>query len=343
MSGQFVLKRSRFDTSLRSLRAQQPTQAWPHLKWEDLQSKLNHKNAQKSKNRTLVTDSRCFTSGPGRVAWEAQEAERLAKEADKMEKKAARERKAEEQAAVRNGSDYTYTGGLSKQLLPELLALVHELKITLDPTVKRPTKDILKKEIQKYFEEHPERREEDRYRGLFKQAQKRAAPSDETDENEPPSQRRRLDTDVPDTPNPFSPRPFSPLFPHSPPPMHILPPILTPTHARVLSQLPPIPLHGSGISNSVASSSRLTLDNPATGSQASDSFTGGNTSIYSMSHPSDTSHVHTPLPRAYQAPYSLYHSPSPMNIYDTQVPTHSESLHYHNYPDITSYCPYTRY
>ncbi len=314
------------------------------LEVEDLQAKLNHKNAQKGgKTRTLVTDSRCFTSGSGRIEWLAQEKARAAKEADKAAKKKARELKAAEQAAVRQGQSYLFRGGLSKQLLPDLQALVEELKISIDPSIKRVTKDILKKEILKFFEEHPERREEDRYRGLFKQAQKRAAPSDETDENEPPSQRRRLDTDAPDTPNPFSPRPSSPLFPHSPPPMHILPPFLTPTHARVISQLPPTPLHGSGIANSVASSSRLTLDSPATGSQASDSFTGGNPSIYSMYHTSDTSRVHTPLPRAYQAPYSQYYSPSPMNIYDTQVPTHSKSLHYHNYPDIASYHPYTRY
>ncbi|RPD52420.1 hypothetical protein L227DRAFT_617822, partial [Lentinus tigrinus ALCF2SS1-6] len=224
------------------------------LEIEDLQQKLHH-NATQKKTRTLTTKSRCITSGSGQDAWKAQEAERLTKATEKEARKAARERKAEEQAAMRRDLSFTYTGGLSRQLLPDLQALVHELGIVLDPAIKRPTKEVLKNAIQKYFNDHPARQGEERYCGLFKQAQKRPAAPDWADENEPPTQRRRIHSEVPvESSDPLPPQPPSPLFPHSPAP------ITTSAHTYPTCLHPIIPLQGSGYSNTHAFSSRATLD-----------------------------------------------------------------------------------
>ncbi|KAI0714312.1 hypothetical protein C8T65DRAFT_828831 [Cerioporus squamosus] len=87
------------------------------LEIEELQTKLNTKNAQKGKTRTLRTNSTCFTSGAGLEAWKVQEAQRQNKAAEKKTRDEARARKAQEQAAVRRDEAFAYTGGLSKQLL----------------------------------------------------------------------------------------------------------------------------------------------------------------------------------------------------------------------------------
>ncbi len=211
------------------------------LENEELQLKLNSKNSQTRRTRTLVTEARCFTSSSGLIAWRAQEAERLAKEAAKQAKKTAREEKARRLAAERSarGNTFTFTGGLSKQRAADLQDIVKELGIILDPSVKRPTCDYLRKEIVKYFDQHPERRDEDRYRGLFKQsAPKRSAPANRTDENMPPSdslipnddnephsRRRRLDLDGRFTP---------------------IPPTPTPRPAYAITHQPSTPFHTSG-------------------------------------------------------------------------------------------------
>ncbi|CDO75972.1 hypothetical protein BN946_scf184888.g22 [Trametes cinnabarina] len=228
------------------------------LEVEELQQKLNHRVAQKNgKSRTLVTDSRCFTSGAGLAAWRAQEAQRAEREAMKEAKRVARERKAEEQAAQRRDLTYAYSGGLSKQLLPDLQALVQELGIALDPSVKRPTKDFLKKAIQKFFEEHPEHQEEECYCGLFtsRQAQKRPAPSDDPDENEPPMQRLRLDAFTPSSSSSSS-FPLQLLSPGQAD--HLVATVCTPSHASLSSRWPVTALQGSDFANRLPFLSHVT-------------------------------------------------------------------------------------
>ncbi|CDO73240.1 hypothetical protein BN946_scf185008.g2 [Trametes cinnabarina] len=256
------------------------------LEIEELQQKLNLRNAQKvNKSRTLVTDARCLMSGAGLEAWKAQEAERVTQEIEKEAKRIARERKAEEQAALRCDLAYTYSGGLSKQLLPDLQALVQELGITLDSAIKRPTKDILKKAVQKYFEDHPEHQEEERYRGLFRQAQKRAAPPEWVDENEPPMQRIRLEPQPPSA---------IPILPVSQSPISDLPNLVSPV-CHVASQGPVSPLQDLGFANTLASTSCNSLDCPGLAARPP--------SIALAAQPQDT------LPHCHSTPTNLFYAP----------------------------------
>ncbi|KAL7280360.1 hypothetical protein ACG7TL_005284 [Trametes sanguinea] len=225
------------------------------LEAEDLQRKLNQRSMQKGKKSlTLVTDACCFTSGTGLEAWKAQEAERAEREVQKEAKKAARERKAEEQAALRRDLSYAYSGGLSKQLLPNLQALVRELGITLNASIKRPAKEVLNKAIQAYFEEHPECQDEDRYRGLSRQAQERPA-SESTDENKPPLRRPRLDAPLLSPSSPLQVYPSSRSLEFPIPQVTLVQ--CHPSQVTPSCQWPIWPLRGSEIANTLASSSDM--------------------------------------------------------------------------------------
>lgn len=79
------------------------------LENEELQLKLDSKNSQTRRTRTLVTEARCFTSSSGLIVWRAQEAECLAKEAAKQAKKTAREEEAQRLAAERSAHGNTFT------------------------------------------------------------------------------------------------------------------------------------------------------------------------------------------------------------------------------------------
>lgn len=155
---------------------------------EGLQQRLHAKQSRTKKSRNLVTNSRCFTSGSGLAEWTSQEADRQAKDQVKESKRVAKAAKEAEQVLRRaQQSNTIFVGSLSSKNKSDLQDIASALGLKADGL-----KATLLENIRNHFKQNPEQYKTVQFRGLADCPQKRPA-SSQNDENQPPTNRPRLE------------------------------------------------------------------------------------------------------------------------------------------------------
>lgn len=130
----------------------------------DLKRKINARENAPKKRRRLNVKARCLTSTEGRKLCEIQETARTAKELKKQEAAQRRQSRETEQQQRRQARDPTqpFFGALSSKNKPDLKQVADALQISADGT----KQDILER-ITKHFDNHPEKKTDQLFEGLF--------------------------------------------------------------------------------------------------------------------------------------------------------------------------------
>lgn len=191
-----------------------------------LKRKVNAGQNAPRKRPKLNVNARCLTSSEGRRLAAEQEAARHAKAQKKLDAQNQRTAQEAERERLRRarGPDFAFTGSLSTKNKPDLVDIA--LDLGLDSV---GTKAVLLDRIKQHFDEHPEKRSEHRYQGMFS-----------------PSRSRQLQNDENMNPNPVAqPQPSQPVYTPQPQPG----PSTTPFQGPLAMHRAMAPLANSNIPN----------------------------------------------------------------------------------------------
>ncbi len=175
------------------------------------QYKLNkHKGTRAGKSARVQTSSRVMTAEEGYQ--EVKEHSKARREkVDAVEKKKQEKKRKEREDLVRRlmqAETMIFSGSLTSKNKTDLGDLAAALSLETEGL----TVSKLRSEILKYFNDHPEMKEDRRYSGIFSRTRKRPAPVESenianhanNDMQPSPAQRRRLETIPLNVPSPSS-------------------------------------------------------------------------------------------------------------------------------------------
>lgn len=175
-----------------------------HNEIADLKRKNNAGQAAPRKRQKLNVNARCLTSSEGRQLAQEQELSRAAKVQKKTD---AQNRRAiqdvqREQLRQARGDNYVFTGSLASKNIPDLKDIAAVLGVS--STGKKA--EILAK-ITGHFEEHPEKRLDERFKGLFQSRRQRNNENANPAPAPPPPSSSTLTNDHTRLPEPLAIRP----------------------------------------------------------------------------------------------------------------------------------------